>query len=238
MMAPSIKRNNILITNFVNLNTAHLKTVKESGNNYMADLYDEFQNFGPVSKDTFRYSGNTYTIISTRKDKNKKSKIIAIKKAIRRVRDAGLKLPNLTVKTTNNKNIACQSTHTDGSYRRVMVVYMSDKLESIVPMRPFPGMRGGTGGSRARGVADQLVDREKSNSQKKSKFYEATMVHELGHILHEYQSENIFWRIKYDIQCEPPVIYKPHDDVLYDLSQYCATNNLLEFIAEAFTGKV
>jgi len=124
-MAPSIKKSNMLFNNFVNLTATNLKTVKESGNNYMANLYHDFKNFGPVSKKTFRYSGNTYTIISTQNDRNKNSKIIAIEEAIRRVRDSGLKLPNLTVKTTNNKNIACQSTHTDGSSRRVMVVYMA-----------------------------------------------------------------------------------------------------------------
>ena len=63
----------------------------------------------------------------------------------------------------------------------------------------------------------------------------AVVIHEMGHVLHEYSSPGVFWDLKVEASAAPYNAATGWPAASLEVSQY-ATTNAMEFVAETFTG--
>ena len=94
-----------------------------------------------------------------------------------------------------------------------------------------------TAGNRARGIADHSYDGTTVwfGNPKQVAMTAAVIIHEMGHVLHEFSSPGIFWDLKVDASAQPYAALVGWPAQALAVSQY-ATTNALEFVAETFTG--
>ena len=115
------------------------------------------------------------------------------------------------------------------------VVFLGPKIGQKNPAGPHnPGVAGGLGKEGPRGIAHQEYDaawRGLGNPKTQAQA-STTVIHELGHILHEQQSASRFWQIHDEDHLARGVAI-----VATEVSHY-ATKGPTEFVAEVFAGTI
>jgi hypothetical protein len=129
----------------------------------------------------------------------------------------------------------------DAAGGQTVTIFLGPRVHHAQRKMKNPPMQiegGITAGGRARGIADQEYDGTTVwfGNPKQVAMITAVTVHEMGHVLHEYNNPGIFWDLKVDrtAQQHNATGWMAH---AMDVSQY-ATNNALEFVAETFTGTI
>jgi len=95
---------------------------------------------------------------------------------------------------------------------------------------------GVSAGGRARGIADHIYDGTTNwfGNPKQVAMTTTVIIHELGHVLHEFSSPGIFWNAKVNATAQAYFALVRLAQATA-VSQY-ATTNALEFVAESFAG--
>ncbi len=178
-------------------------------------------------------------------DQHKATLQAAAVAAVTRVTNLRIRLPKLRfviTPATGVRNIAFLG---DRNGDRAVTIFLGPKVMAYEP-KASPAneniVTGGMGRTNVRGVPDQIYD--KNTFGKDQARAEAIVVHELGHMLHELHSEQIFWNLKLGFgDPTKPLEYRPPPTapgtVTPKISQYCmAQQNYLELVAECFCGRV
>lgn len=154
---------------------------------------------------------------------------------IRRVQSHGRVVPDLRVIVTAAQvpNIAFIG---DSAGGQTVTIFLGPKAMQNNP-KANPSysnqIKGGMGVQAGRGVPDHVYDYVGSMFDRAKARVEAIMVHELGHVLHEAASTNIFWNLKQDIN----QVHQPGANLAAQVSHYVVfQQNCLEYVAEVFTG--
>lgn len=155
--------------------------------------------------------------------------------AVQRVQAHGRVVPDLRVVITAAQvpNIAFIG---DAAGNQTVTIFLGPKAMIQNPKAKPSNkhlIKGGMGVAAGRGVPDHVYDFSSSMLDRPKARAEAIMVHELGHVLHEAASTNIFWNLKQDIN----QVHQPGAANSAEVSHYVVfQQNCLEFVAEVFTG--
>ncbi len=155
----------------------------------------------------------------------------ALERALKKIAGSRFTLPpKLRFVLSEAAGVRCVAFMVEGR----PVVFLGPKIATPNPSTAHPpGLKGGVGQKGPRGVAHHTYDStwRGLNNPKQTAQATATVIHELGHVLHELQNPERFW--EFHDKPIPPDVAK----VAIQVSHY-ATNSPLEFVAEVFTGGV
>lgn len=182
------------------------------------------------------------TIHCAGKDPVAEDKQKALLSAIEIVVAAGHAITDLTVYLSDDANVQTIAFVGSTAGDREPTIFLGGKAgkTSCKAKGDQPVViQGGIGaGGRERGIADQQYDGTARwfGNPKRLALMEATMIHELGHVLHEQHDPSMFWDLKASV-IPPAVAGSGWLNAALDVSQY-ATKGPLEFVAEVFTGRL
>lgn len=181
----------------------------------------------------------TYTIESKNADKYKALKVSATAAAVKRVQDAGFAMPNgITFICTDDSGVRCIMFSTDAHGAQAYRIYVGP--QAVLQNKAQPHTKdvyaGGMGMAGDRGLAHHIYDEKKSffGSPGRTAMAEAVVVHELGHLLHEYMGSDAFWCEK---KSGSGIDTTGLVAVATRVSHY-ANKGPLEFVAEVFTARI
>ena len=164
----------------------------------------------------------------------------SITTAVTALAKAGYELPPLDFYLCASDTIpnVAMKTYTGG--KAAPVILLGPKMWAKNPMMPGTNgmIVGGMAANGVRGVANQAYDGTQRffGNPKQNAQGACIVIHELGHVLHEYNNPGIFWEEMSAIQRGQP---SPNGNGWQNqsiaVSGY-AGNNQLEFVAEVFAG--
>jgi hypothetical protein len=145
-------------------------------------------------------------------------------------------------------SVNCEATWSPEGPGGQTALFLGDRM-MFQTNRVMAGQNGvsGMGQMGARGVADQLYDAKRMHMLNPSRVFMgktayqaqktdakavAVVVHEIGHLLHEHQSQVIFWQNKRIGAATIPA------NIAQQISSYLSNNNYDELVAEVFAGLV
>jgi len=157
---------------------------------------------------TEQYSGGQCTIYKDPSDPDLQVKVAAVKRAVDKITQKGVALPNgLRVYCTNAYAAQNRAFHRDAAWNAVAYVILGPK--AVVGGRADAMSATGLAGCNPPTI---------------------TCIHEIGHILHEHHAGDIFWEKQSPITGVAPTTSA-------QVSGYAGQNSK-EFVAEVFAGKV
>jgi hypothetical protein len=198
---------------------------------------------GPIqSSNRIAVQGTNLTINVAGSDGLAKDKVKALRRAIEVVAAAGHQVPDLAVYLSEDVNVQTIAFVGSTAGTCEPVVFLGGKAgKTSCKARANHGVviEGGIGaGGRERGIADQEYDGTSRwfGNPKQLALMETTMIHELGHVLHEQHDPSTFWDLKASI-VPAAVAGSGWLNAAMEVSQY-ATKGPLEFVAEVFAGRL
>jgi hypothetical protein len=194
------------------------------------------------STNQFNQHGAKITCYLAGQDTLADDKLKALKGGIDAAQNAGHAIPDMRVYFTSDQNvqtIAFIGT-TNGNVEPTVFLGGKAGLYSCKAKgQQAVVIAGGvSGGHRDRGIADQEYDGTSNwfGNPKRLSLMQTTVIHELGHVLHEQHDPSIFWDLKANV-VPAAVVGSGWLNAAMQVSQY-ATKGTLEFVAEVFAGRV
>jgi hypothetical protein len=176
----------------------------------MGPFFDLMKKVKFVKQDPYSFKNQRYTIYTDPADPDTKFKVDAVKKAVETIINKGLKIPdNLQIYCTSWSEAQNRAFPRDENWRPVANVTL----------------RWGTDTPR---IGDSLSAKGFRGFERST----ISMVHEIGHILHERNTGDVFFHGKGSI-----IQGKPDSRTAAKVSGY-AMGNKKEFVAEVFTGLI
>jgi hypothetical protein len=184
--------------------------------------------------------GTNFTVIIGKEngDGGSDLKSAAVDKAIRAITNAGFVLPDLKIYFSNAQGVPCVAYMGDNAGNAVYTIFMGPKTGQHNPqVAKSPGLKGGQGQTGMRGVADQLYDGTHRwfGNPKMHAHATCVVIHEIGHVLHDFQNAATFWDFKLNRAAGPAANGWLANAM--KVSHY-ATTNPLEMVAETFSGAI
>jgi len=202
-------------------------------------------NAGPVDGNwtttTVTVGACTITIKADKRDKYLKIKNSAVSKGVARVQAKGFTVPDFDVVLSSNPGVRCITYKSDAQGNDPPVMYLGKQIVERNDADKDPHKKGifegGMGKKGDRGIAHHLYDEKKAffGDPGLEAQTEGVVVHELGHIIHEQQSGDNFWREK--ISSKSIATASGMAAAAMAVSHYAAKGPL-EFVAEVFTALV
>jgi hypothetical protein len=159
-------------------------------------------------------------------------------RAIRALVTRGFLLPDIQFYFSEAAGVPCVAYMGNRNGNAVYTVFMGPKTGQHNPqVNQMPGLTGGIGQTGPRGVADQQYDGTHRffGNPKMHAHATCVIVHEIGHVLHDFQSAALFW----DFKLSRPPAGGGGGWVNHAMSvSHYATNNPLEMVAETFAGSM
>jgi hypothetical protein len=160
----------------------------------------------------------------------------AADKAIRAILDRSFALPALNFYFSSATGVPCVAYMGNRAGNAEYTIFMGPKTGQHNPqLQASPGLTGGVGQSGPRGVADQMYDGTHRwfGNPKMHAHATCVVIHEIGHVLHEFQQAALFWDFKLS---RPPAGGGGGWAANAMSVSHYATNNPMEMVAETFAG--
>lgn len=148
------------------------------------------------------------------------------------------------------ENVLCEACWFPEQHDGTRFMFLGNKMMFLTnKLLPHQDPISGIGTAAGRGLCDQLYDdkrmshfnfrrwklgKDQYQATKRNTKMTAIVVHEFGHIFHEFNAQANFWLLKGDITNH----FVMDDALASQVSFYVRGSNYLEFVAEVFTGLV
>jgi hypothetical protein len=205
-----------------------------------SEIKAEERHVGSAMVDQLTMGGVDFQVEFEGGDEHRKVKLQAIKNAVELIQSKGKVVPATRFVVTSAdgvRNIAFIGDRLGG---RSVTIFLGPKILQQTPKtKPANDdlIKGGMGAGGKRGVPDRIYDSRDhwySSSEAREARATAIIVHEFGHVLHEFNDPDAFWSLKAPPQGGPIPPLAPAAAASL-VSEYASGNNYLELVAETFT---
>lgn len=208
--------------------------------NQHAEIKAEEEHLGSVMVDHPTIGGVEFQVEFEGGDEHRKVKLKAIENAVEMIQAKGKVVPPTRFVVTPAEGVRNIAFVGDRFGGRSVTIFLGPKILRQTP-KANPAneqlIKGGMGAGGKRGVPDRVYDsRDHWYSSKEAREARATaiIVHEFGHVLHEFNDPDAFWSLKAPPSDGPIPPLAPALAAAL-VSDYASGNNYLELVAETFT---